>query len=114
MRCDFGVNPARDILDHNYPNMTEVEDAPFPPAGLTFNVNYCVQMEQIVSLIGISRSCFQYLRYDCFDSILGRYHRYWADRFGNWKTYFPGGPPDGNGCACGITNSCPSKTKFLS
>ena len=107
------MNPSRDIIEHNYPNMTEVVNAPHPPAGLTFPVNYSLSMEQIVSLINISGSCFQYLRYDCYHSRLGYTHRYWADRFGDWKTYFPGGPPDGNGCACGITRTCPSKSKFI-
>ena len=106
------MTPAQDIIEHEYENRTEVISAPWHPRGLTFPVNYInVSIEQILSLINISNTCFQYLRYDCYHSMLGYWggstlDKYWRDRNGNWKSYFPGGPTDGIGCACGLDNKC--------
>ena len=119
VRCNFEVTPAQDMIEHEYENMTEVISARMHPQGLTFPVNYLsASMEQIVSLINISNSCCQYLRYDCYHSLLGHWigttvDKYWRDRNGNWKSYFPGGPIDGIGCACQFDYSCGGGTQLL-
>ena len=86
--------------------MTEVVGLRWPPPTVPFPVTYGPSMAQMVALINNSASCCQYLRYDCHHSILGYtgIDRYWSDRYGNEKNYFPGGPP--GGCPCGNDRSC--------
>ena len=108
---------ALDIVKHNYDDITEVVNAPNHPRGITFPVSYTPSMEQVVTLINISSSCCQYLRYDCYHSMLGKWSsylidKYWKDRHGDWKSYFPGGPVDGIGCSCQFDYSCGGGTVY--
>ena len=103
------VLPALNIIEHNYEGTTEVVSVQNHPNGQTYPVSYTPTIDQIVALIEVSSSCCQYLRYDCHGSMLGEWGSiidHWRDRHGDWKSYFPGGPPDGTGCACNINRTC--------
>ena len=55
------------------------------------------------------KTCTQFLRYDCYNSVIisqGNMWAYWKDRYGNKVNYWPGGEANGYGCACGLKKSC--------
>ena len=55
------------------------------------------------------QSCTQFLRYDCYHSVIspsGIMWAYWKDRYGNKVNYWPGGEANRHGCACGVDKSC--------
>ena len=71
-------------------------------------------MSEIISFVDESISCKQYLRTDCHGSVLdwqGNPYAWVVVRNSMKLSYLPGGPPDGTGCSCGITNSCEDSTK---
>ena len=54
---------------------------------------YDASMEQIKTLIELSDSCSQPIRYDCFASPLqdeGMHYGYWMDKNGEYQIYFTG------------------------
>ena len=72
-------------------------------------------MSEIISFVDESINCKQYLRTECHGSVLN-----WGVtdpvawvvvRSSMQLSYLPGGPPDGTGCSCGITNSCENSAK---
>ena len=109
MHCDLSVTPALDIITHNYPNRTEVVDAPDYPGGNSYNITYEASKNQVIRLIEESQSCWQYLKYDCHHSVISHNNQMyagWYDRNGTKMEYWAGGPPSGKGCACGIDKTC--------
>ncbi|XP_065054059.1 uncharacterized protein LOC135682899 isoform X3 [Rhopilema esculentum] len=73
------------------------------------------KIADIVGFVSASASCRQFTRVDCrgttFVNGLGTICGRLLGRDGKALRYFGGGPHDGSGCACGITNSCLASTK---
>ena len=62
---------------------------------------------QIVTLVGISRRCFQFIKFECFGvELFGRDMAWWVSRDGNKMNYWGGADPDSGKCACGMDDSC--------
>ena len=62
---------------------------------------------QIVTLVGISRRCFQFIKFECFGvELFGRDMAWWVSRDGNKMNYWGGADPDSGKCACGMDLSC--------
>ncbi|XP_033102312.1 contactin-associated protein-like 2 isoform X2 [Anneissia japonica] len=66
-------------------------------------ITYAISIDQIVALMTSSVTCRQYVKYECFGSLL-RY-TYWVSRNGtvmrNW-----GSPTGYDGCLCGYRGAC--------
>ena len=65
-------------------------------------------LSQLASLTRVSSQCEQFIKYECYDSLL-----WFNDPFGWWvshdsakMTYWGGASPGSGKCACGMTNSC--------
>ena len=59
----MSYNPAREIIEHNYQNKTEVENAPDFPNRKAYPVEYgSVSKAQLVHLTQ-TKVCSQFLRY---------------------------------------------------
>ena len=73
------------------------------------------KIADIVGFVSASVYCRQFTRVDCRLSIfvngVGTDCGRLLGRNGKALRYFGGGPHDGSGCACGITNSCLVSTK---
>ena len=62
---------------------------------------------QIVTLVGISRRCFQFIKFECFGvELFGGDMAWWVSRDGNKMNYWGGADPDSGKCACGMDDSC--------
>ena len=66
-----------------------------------------VNPTQIVTLVGISRRCFQFIKFECFGvELFGRDMAWWVSRDGKKMNYWGGADPDSGKCACGMDDSC--------
>ena len=63
-------------------------------------------LSQLASLTRVSSHCKQFIKYDCYNSMIFRYgYAWWVSRDSTKMTYW--GEASGSGkCACGTTNSC--------
>lgn len=68
--------------------------------------------QQLVSLIDASTNCEQFIKYECYGSMLlnGNNNDYgwWVSRDGVKMNYWGGAPPGSQKCACGVNKSCSS------
>ena len=71
------------------------------------NIYYDLSTEQIVAIMKHSKNCEQYIRYECYGSLLlEEGYGWWVSRQG-WRMNYWGGAAINSGkCACGMTNSC--------
>ena len=66
-----------------------------------------VNPTQIATLVGISRKCFQFIKFECFGvELFGRDMAWWVSRDGEKMKYWGGADPDSGKCACGMDDSC--------
>ncbi|XP_028407430.1 contactin-associated protein like 5-3-like [Dendronephthya gigantea] len=70
-------------------------------------ITYEIPMEQIVAIIDQSKSCEQFIKYECYGSslLLGT-TGWWVSRHGLSMKYWGGAAVNSGKCACGMTNSC--------
>ena len=61
-------------------------------------------LAQLASLTRVSSHCEQFIKYDCFHSMLT--DAWLVSRDGTNMAYWGGAPPDSNKCACGMNNTC--------
>ena len=64
---------------------------------------------QLASLTDVSSHCEQFIKYECYASILSFSipFGWWVSRDSSRMLYWGGASPDSKKCACGMTNSCP-------
>ena len=67
-----------------------------------------VSMEQIVAIIKQSKNCEQFIKYECYGSVLlySTPYAWWVSRQGSQMNYWGGAAVNSGKCACGMTNSC--------
>jgi len=66
-------------------------------------------LSQLASLTDVSSNCEQFIKYECYGSILrftSSPFAWWVSRDSRQILYWGGASPDSNKCACGMTNSC--------
>ena len=64
-------------------------------------------LSQLASLTRVSSHCEQFIKYECYDSMIFRYgYAWWVARDSSKMTYWGGASPGSGKCACGMTNSC--------
>ena len=71
------------------------------------NIHYTgASLSQLASLTRVSSHCEQFIKYECYDSMIFRYSfAWWVSRDSTKMTYWGGASINGK-CACGMTNSC--------
>ena len=71
--------------------------------------------QQLVGLIAASTNCEQFIKYECYASVLLHGdkgdHAWWLSRDGVQMNYWGGAPPGSRKCACGVNKSCASSGK---
>ena len=66
-----------------------------------------VSPSQLSSLTAVSSHCEQFVKYECYNSMIFRYSlSWWVSRDGSKMTFWGGATPGSGKCACGMTNSC--------
>ena len=65
-------------------------------------------LSQLASLTRVSSYCEQFIKYECYESVMLRYgvYAWWVSRDSSKMTYWGGASPGSGKCACGMTNSC--------
>ena len=103
MYNDDGVT----VISHDSENRTLVDGY---EAGGSYsrNVTYTgVNAAQIATLVRISRECFQFIKFECYEvELFGRDMAWWVLRDGTKMNYWGGADPDSGNCACGMDDSC--------
>ncbi|XP_028393218.1 neurexin-4-like [Dendronephthya gigantea] len=82
-----------------------------PPGCFKTKIQYDISMEQIVAIIKQSKNCEQFIKYECYHSVLRygsprEYYGWWVSRQGSKMNYWGGAAVNSGKCACGMTNSC--------
>ena len=80
-----------------------------PPGSYKRKINYDISMKQIVTIMKRSKNCEQYIKYECYASILlynGHPYGWWVSRQGSKMNYWGGAAVNSGKCACGMINSC--------
>ena len=94
------------VVSHDSEDRTHVNG--FEGAGsYSRHIQYIgASLSQLKGLTEASKSCEQFIKFECRSALLGRRdHGYWLSRDGEKMTYW-GGATYGNRCACGMNNSC--------
>ena len=65
-------------------------------------------LSQLASLTRVSSHCEQFIKYECYASVMFTYgvYAWWVSRDSSKMTYWGGASPRSGKCACGMTNSC--------
>ena len=64
-------------------------------------------LSQLASLTRVSSQCEQFIKYECYNSMIFRNgYAWWVSRDSAKMTYWGGASPGSGKCACGMTNSC--------
>ena len=110
MRDKNGVGVT--VISHDSEERGLVSGGEYPG---TFQrkVNYNgYNKQQLVSLIDTSTNCEQFLKYECYGSVLldgdNNDYGWWVSRDGVKMNYWGGAPPGSQKCACGVSKSCSS------
>ena len=103
--CDFAEDYGFTSVSHDSEQKIEVTHCN-DPGCYARQIVYDASMEQIKTLIELSDSCRQTIRYDCFLSPLqdeGVNYGYWVDKNGDDQIYFIGSNYDNHVCSCHFT-----------
>ena len=80
------------------------------PGSYERNITYNLTMKEIVAIIQLSRKCEQFIKYECYSSILRRgihvMYGWWVSRQGSAMNYWGGAAVNSGKCACAMNNSC--------
>ena len=72
------------------------------------NIHYSgASFSQLAKLTDVSSTCEQFIKYECYHSVLLQNPvGWWVSRNSSKMTYWGGASSGSNKCACGMTNSC--------
>ena len=72
------------------------------------NIHYTrASLSQLASLTRVSSQCEQFIKYECYNSVIfGWESAWWVSSDSAKMTYWGGASPGSGKCACGMTNSC--------
>ncbi|KAL9975067.1 hypothetical protein ACROYT_G012183 [Oculina patagonica] len=79
------------------------------PGSYSRDIHYTgASLSQLASLTRVSSHCEQFIKYECYDSVMLGYgvYAWWVSRDSSKMTYWGGASPSSGKCACGMTNSC--------
>ena len=100
--CDFAEDYGFTRISHDSEESIEVAHC-HGPGCYARPIIYNSSIEQIKTLIELSESCSQSIRYDCFASALedgGVNYGYWVDRNGQDQIYWTGANYGNHVCKC--------------
>ncbi|XP_068728041.1 roundabout homolog 2-like [Montipora capricornis] len=121
-----GLAPFKVYCDMTYKNSVGVTVISHDSESKTYVNGYDLQgsysrdihytgasLSQLASLTRVSLHCEQFIKYECYDSVLlnnNNPHGWWVSRDSVKMTYW-GGASVSNKCACGMTNSCANPSR---
>ena len=95
------------VISHDSESRTHVQGCE-PQGCYSRDIHYRgVSVSQLVSLTRVSSHCEQFIKYECYASMIFRgRNTWWVSRDSTKKTHWGGASPGSGKCACGMTNSC--------
>ena len=99
------------VISHDSENRTLVDGCEEREC-YSRDVNYTgATLSQLASLTNVSSHCEQFIKYECFHSVLrfkavNPYYGWWESRDSKFMTYWGGALPGSKNCSCGRSNSC--------
>ena len=96
------------VISHDSERRTHVQGCD-PRGCYSRDIHYAgASLAQLASLTKISSHCQQFIKYECYNSVLFHYGAYgwWVSRDSTKMNYWGGASPGSGKCACGMTNSC--------
>ena len=91
------------VISHDSESRTHVKGCE-PTGCYSRDIHYTgASLSQLASLTRVSSQCEQFVKYECYDSVLG--YAWWVSRDSAKMTYWGGASPGSSKCACGMTNS---------
>ena len=96
------------VISHNSESRTQVHGCENPGC-YSRDIHYTgASLSQLASLTRVSSQCEQFIKYECYESVLWFNNPYgwWVSRDSAKMTYWGGASPGSRKCACGMTNSC--------
>ena len=100
------------VISHDSENRTLV-DGLEEAGSYTRNIRYSgASFPQLASLTDVSKNCIQFIKYECYGSVLlSAPYGWWVSRDSSEMMYWGGASPGSNKCACGMTNSCADSSR---
>ena len=103
------------VISHDSESRTRVKGYEHR-GGYSRDIHYTgASLSQLASLTRVSSQCEQFIKYECYSSVLLPYSSgpfgWWVSRDSAKMTYWDGASPDSGKCACGMTNSCARPTE---
>ena len=96
------------VISHDSESRTHVQGYD-PQGSYSRDIHYTgASLSQLASLTRVSSHCEQFIKYECYNSVLlynNDLHGWWVSRDSTKMTYWGGASVSGK-CACGMTNSC--------
>ena len=103
MYNDNGVT----VISHDSENRTLVDGYETKGSYRRIVTYTGVNPTQIATLVRISRECFQFIKFECYEvELFSRDMAWWVSRDGKKMKYWGGADPDSGKCACGMDDSC--------
>ena len=95
------------VIRHDSERRTHVQGCD-PSGCYSLDIHYTgVSLSQSASLTRISSHCEQFIKYECYSSMIIRGgNAWWVSRDSSKMTYWGEASPGSGKCACGMTNSC--------
>jgi len=95
------------VISHDSESRTHVKGYD-SPGSYSRDIHYSgASLSQLASLTRVSSHCEQFIKYECYDSmIMSSGYAWWVSRDSSKMTYWGGASPGSGKCACGMTNSC--------
>ena len=108
--CDMtdknGVGVA--VISHDSEHRTLVKGYE-APGSYSRDIHYTgASLSQLASLTRVSLHCEQFIKYECYHSILLYRYGWWVSRDDDKMTYW-GGASEAGKCACGINKTCANR-----
>ncbi|XP_028393393.1 uncharacterized protein LOC114517773 isoform X1 [Dendronephthya gigantea] len=108
--CDMTSKNGVGVTEIGHDSESRTLVSGYDPAGsYKRKIKYEISMEQIVAIMKQSMNCEQFIKYECYNSVLIYFTNpfgWWVSRQGSKMNYWGGAAVDSGKCACGMTNSC--------
>jgi len=95
------------VISHDSESRTHVHGCESPGC-YSRDIHYRgVSLSQLASLTRVSSQCEQFIKYECYNSMIFRNgYAWWVSRDSTKMTHWSGASTGSGKCACGMTNSC--------
>ena len=100
------------VISHDSESRTHVYGCN-PSGCYSRDIHYTgASLSQLASLTKVSSQCEQFIKYECYNSVIFLWGRaWWVSRDFAKMTYWGGASPGSGKCACGMTNSRADSSK---